>query len=170
MIVAQTERTLIERITLEDASFFVALVNSPDWLRYIGDRNVADVTDARRFLEEGFLQSYRDSGFGYYLIRDKIDREPIGICGFLKKHNLENPDFGFALLPEFYNQGFAFESSRATMDYGIEMFGFEVLDAVTLEENEKSIRLLQKLGFEREGVLQDDASQDNLLLFRWRSG
>lgn len=166
--VAETKRTLIDRICVDDASFFVLLVNTPDWLRYIGDRNVADETDARRFLEEGFFKSYRENGFGYYLIRDKPSRDPIGICGFLKKPDLANPDFGFALLPEYYNRGLAFEASQAILEFGIQRFSFNVLDAVTCKENTRSMRLLQKLGFEREGSVDGDDAND-LVLFRWHN-
>jgi hypothetical protein len=40
MIVAENKRLTISEFTLEDAPFFIALVNTPNWLKYIGDRNV----------------------------------------------------------------------------------------------------------------------------------
>ena len=169
MIILKTPRTIVEHITLDDAPFFVELTNSPDWLRYIGSRNIANVDDARRYLSAGFLQSYTDNTFGYYIIRTTSDHSPIGICGFMKKPILQNPDFGFALLPEYYGHGLAAESCRAVLDFGIRTFGFTVLDAVTRPDNLRSIRLLKKLGFKQHECIGEDGAPDLLAVYRWQS-
>ncbi len=169
MSLIETKRMSIERITLDDAEFFVSLVNSPDWLRYIGDRKVANRRDACRFLQNGFLRSCVDNGFGYYIVRTTPNRVPIGICGFLKKPKLDNPDFGFAFLPDYYGQGYAIESCRAVLDYGIRSFDFSVLDAVTMPDNKPSIRLLEKLGFHQRGIWSADTVDDELRLYRWQN-
>ncbi|MEL6381442.1 MAG: GNAT family N-acetyltransferase [Cyanobacteria bacterium J06626_18] len=166
MNLIETSRTVVDRIMLKDAPFFVALLNSPDWLRYIGDRNIANVNDACQYLQNSFLRSYEDNGFGYYIVKTTPDRIPIGICGFLKKPNLENPDFGFALLPEYYGRGFAIESCRAILDYGIRAFGFSILDAVITLDNDRSMRLLEKLGFNRCGTIAGDHAGNLLALYR----
>ncbi|NER84388.1 MAG: GNAT family N-acetyltransferase [Leptolyngbya sp. SIO1D8] len=163
----ETERTVIDPITINDASFFVKLVNSPDWLHFIGDRNVSNIDDACRYLQNDFLRSYTDNGFGYYLVRTTPKQVPIGICGFLQKPTLENPDFGFALLPDYYGQGFAIESCRAVLDYGIQAFGFSILDAVTTPDNARSMRLLEKLGFQHHGTTSGSTGDDELMFYRW---
>ncbi len=168
MTIIETERIVIDRITLDDAAFFVELVNSPDWLHYIGDRNVSNVDDARRFLQDGFLKSYSDHKFGYYIVRTALDNVRIGICGFLQKPNLKNPDFGFALLPGYYGQGFATESCQAVLDYGINTFKFVMLDAVITPDNWRSRRLLQKLGFQPSGIIDTQTSENQRVLYRWQ--
>ncbi len=169
MNLIETKRTIIELITLDDAPFFVSLVNSPDWLRYIGDRNVMSNDDACQYLQNGFLRSYVDNGFGYYIVKIASNHVPIGICGFLKKPKLDNPDFGFAFLPDYYGQGYAIESCRAVLDYGIWSFDFSVLDAVTMPDNKPSIRLLEKLGFHHQGIWSADTVDDELRLYRWQN-
>lgn len=169
MTFIKTQRTLVDHIRLEDAPFFVTLLNTPDWIRFIGDRNVSDIDSAQQYLQNGFLQSYRDNGFGYYLVRMAQELTPIGICGFLKRPNLDNPDFGFALLPNYYGQGLAYESCRSVLEYGIKTFEFNILDAVTVPDNRASIRLLDKLGFTRHEIIDEDNSDDPLVLYRWRS-
>ena len=166
-IFAETQRTTIEKITLSDAPFFLTLVNSPGWLQFIGDRNINNEDDARRYLENGFLRSYEQNRFGYYIIIKKETQEPIGTCGFLKKPSLENPDFGFAFLPDYSGQGYAFESCQAALEFGIQAFNFDVLDAVTMPNNERSILLLQRLGFRRVRQVKTDPADDELVLFRW---
>jgi len=167
MLIAQTERTEIATLRLEDAAFFLQLLNTPEWLRFIGDRKVHDRSQAETYLKNGFLKVQEERGFSYYLVRN-LGGAPLGTCGFLKKPNLKNVDFGFAFLPEFHGRGYGFEAGRAVLDYGIHRFGFQELDAVTVPENAASIGLLEKLGFEREGSVED--SDEELLLYRWAEG
>lgn len=164
----ETERMIIENVTLDDAPFIYELVNSPNWVRFIGDRYVFSIDDACNYLRKGFLLSYANNGFGYYVARLKTNLLPVGIGGFLKKPSLENPDFGFALLPNYYGQGLAIEYGRAILDYGIQNFRFRVLDAVTTPDNIRSIRLLEKLEFKDHGIVKSDVGEQNLRLFRWR--
>lgn len=168
MAILQTERTVLDAITAEDAPFFVELVNSPDWLRYIGTNDVRDVSSARAYLERVFLSSYAQHGFGYYAVR-LHSGPPIGICGFLQKPYLDHPDFGFALLPEYYGQGYGFEVAAATLVYGMQTFAISVVDAVAHRSNTPSIRLLAKLSFVEIGEVEVPKSRpdDRFRLFRY---
>ena len=172
-IIVETERTVIRQLSLDDARFIVELFNTPDWLRFIGDKNVRDVETAQTFLANVFLRSYAENGFGYYLIQSKAD-EPIGICGFLKKAYLENEDLGFALMPKQQGLGFGFEAAAAVLKYGVDRFKFAILDAVTDPHNIKSKALLVKLGFEfacqfvpSQTGESYNTSKDPLDLYRW---
>lgn len=167
MIVAQTERTDIAHLAIADAPFIFKLVNSPGWLRYIGDRNIRDIEAAEEYLRTGLLKHYDEKGYSYYVVRQK-DGTPIGICGFLKKPHLENEDFGFAFLPEYLRQGFGFEAGVATLKYGVQQFEFRELDAETSAKNLASIRLLEKLGFEYLGPLNHPENHDSRL-YRWQN-
>lgn len=162
-----TKRLSIDFITIDDAPFFVSLVNTTDWLRFIGDRGVTDIESAASYLKNGFLKCYEDNGFGYYIVRKTSDQEAVGICGFLKKPDLEYPDFGFALLPEYYGHGYAFEACKAVLSFGIKEFGFRFLDAVTTDDNERSAHLLIKLGFEKVGVVANQDEAKELMLYRY---
>lgn len=161
----QTERTTVRQMTLADAPFILELVNSPTWIRFIGDRNIQDLDAAERYLKDGFLAYYATPGFSYYLVETR-DGEPIGICGFLKKAYLEHEDLGFAFDERYQGQGFGYEVGRPIMDYGVDRFGFRVLDAVTNEDNAASIGLLGKLGFRPAGTIEIPGSGQGRL-FRW---
>ncbi len=165
MRLLETERTLIETVEPTDAKFFLKLLNTPLWLRFIGDRNVRSIPEAERFLENGLLRTYREKGYGYYLIRTK-DGNDIGTCGFMKKGYLENDDFGFAFLPDYHGQGFALEACRQVLDYGLNQIGLSAVDAVTDPENERSISLLEKLGFEWIKNIQTGETDEALEVYR----
>ena len=163
-----TQRTTVGYITLDDGPFFLELMNSPGWLKYIGDRSIDSVADATLAIENSYLVSYRDNGFGYYTIRLTDSQAPLGICGFLKRPDLDYPDFGFALLSQYQGQGFASEAGVAIFEYGVKTFGFQTVDAITKPENVKSARLLEQLGFRLEQHNETGEVED-LNLYRWQS-
>jgi RimJ/RimL family protein N-acetyltransferase len=137
-----------------DAPFIVELLNQPTFLEFIGDRGVRNLEDARKYIREGPGQSYAEHGFGLYLAELKDDRKPIGMCGLLKRETLDDVDLGFALMPQYWGQGYAFEAAAAVLAHGREAFALERIVAITSPDNEASIRLLEKLGMHFEGMVR----------------
>lgn len=161
MTVLETERLTLRRLTTDDAAFIFRLVNEPSWLRFIGDKGVKTLDDARDYIRNGPIASYERFGFGLYLAELKGSSRPIGMCGLLKRDALEHPDIGFALLPEFWGQGYAYESAAAVMAFGKDVLGLDRILAVTNPDNYGSIRLLEKLGLRANGtvMLSDDGPE-----------
>ena len=148
MAILETERLVLRELDSEcDAAFVNELLNSPKFLKYIGDRNVRSVAEAADFIENKYAPSYREHGYGLYAVDLKTNGMPIGICGFVRRDTLPGPDIGFAFLPEHEGKGFGVESAQATMKYGRETLGFDEVWAITSVDNDASGRLLEKLGF-----------------------
>lgn len=152
MLVLETDRLVLRRLTLDDAEFIFRLVNDPSWLRFIGDKNVHSLDDARRYLREGPLDMYERYGFGLYCVQERDSGTAAGTCGLLKRDTLPDADVGYALLPEFRGKGYAFEAASAVLEHGNRVFGLKRILAITSLDNESSIRVLEKAGmkFERE--------------------
>ena len=144
--IIETPRVGLREFSLADTDFILRLLNSPGWLQFIGDRHVKTHQQAVSYLQQGPLQSYHQNGFGLCLVEKKDDKTPIGMCGLLKRNSLENPDIGFAFLEDFQGQGYAFEMASATLAYATDSLGISKIWAITLPNNLKSIRLLEKLG------------------------
>ena len=148
--ILQTQRLRSRRLTAEDAGFIIELVNTPGWLRFIGDRHIHTIEQAVQYLENGPIKSYQENGFGLSMVETINDRIPVGMCGLLKREQLEIPDLGFAFLPQYMSMGYAFEIAHATVQHAHAEIGIPKLAAITLPENERSIRLLEKLNFRFE--------------------
>jgi len=161
----ETSRLTLSHLTIDDAAFVLALLNSPGWLRFVGDRNVKSIEEAERYLENRLLKGYRDFGFGHYRVALKNDNTPIGICGLVKREALEDVDIGFAFLPEYEGRGYAFEASLAVMEYAKTTLGLKRLVAITVAYNDRSIRLLERLGLEREKTFRMPDDPEELLLY-----
>jgi len=155
---------LIRRFEPDDAAFILELVNTASWLKYIGNRNVHSEEEALHYLENHTFRLYRDFGFGSYLVATQDTGHSIGTCGLIKRPELEDVDLGFAFLPEYERQGYGYESARAVMDHAWQDLGISRLVAITLPENEASIKLLIKLGmqFEKEMIFGKENELINL--------
>jgi RimJ/RimL family protein N-acetyltransferase len=164
MIVLETERLILRRLEIGDAEFILGLLNDPSFLRFIGDKGVRTLDDARRYISDGPIASYERFGFGLYLTERKDDGAPIGICGLLKRESLADVDVGFAFLPRFWSKGYAFEAASAVMAHGRNVLGLGRIVAITSPDNEASIRLLEKLGMRFESMvrLSEDSSEIRL--------
>jgi len=144
--ILETERLRLREFTMDDTSFIIELLNSPGWLKYIGERNVKTPTQASAYLENGPVKSYRENGFGLWLVERKEDKSSIGMCGLLRREQLEYPDIGFAFLPEFTDKGYAFEAASSTLKHARVKLNLACICAIVMPENNTSIKLLEKIG------------------------
>jgi len=165
MRIFETERLVVRRLSSDDAEFILDLLNQPSFLRYIGDKGVRNTDDALRYIQTGPQASYEQFGFGLYLVELKESGVAIGICGLIKRDSLPDVDVGFAFLPDYWSQGYAFESTSAVMTYGREVLGLKRILAITSLDNAASIRLLEKVGLKFEGLIKLAENQPEVRLF-----
>lgn len=165
MIVLETGRLILRQLFADDAEFILVLLNDPSFLRYIGDKGVRTVDDARQYILTGPVDSYAKHGFGLYLTQLKETGTPIGICGLIKRETLEDVDIGFAFLPNFRNKGYAFESAAAVLTYGKDVMRLERIVAITDPDNLASVNLLQRLGLRFERMITVSADEPEIKLF-----
>ena len=151
--VLETRRLRLREIDAGDAAFILELVNDPDWLRFIGDRGVRTLEDARGYIDRGPRSLYQKLGFGLWLVALKDGDVPIGMCGLIKRDTLDDVDLGYAFLPAFRGQGYARESAEAARDYAFEVLGLDRLVAITDPANDPSGKLLERLGFRFEDTI-----------------
>jgi len=164
-MILETDRLQLRRLSLDDAEFILRLLNEPSFIQNIGDRGVRTIDDARGYIIQGPITSYEKFRFGLWMVEIKSPSAPIGICGLLKRDVLDDVDIGYALLPEFWSQGYALEAASAVVCYAREKLGLKRVVAVTNPGNRSSIRLLEKMGFKYERLVQlsDGAPEIQLL-------
>lgn len=160
-----SERLFIRPITIDDAPFILTLLNEPSFLRYIGDKQVRNLEDARQYILNGPVASYERHGFGLCLMELTESHTPVGMCGILKREELPEPDIGFALMPDFCHKGLAFEAATAVLNDARERLNLERILAITSLDNEASINLLERLGFSFERVIELAANREPVNLF-----
>lgn len=166
MLICETQRLIVRQFTLLDAPFIIELLNSPNWIQFLGNRHINTEEEARTYLSQGPLASYDLNGFGLYLVALKDSETPIGMSGLIKRDGLSNVDVGFALLPAYTGQGYAFEATKAVMDYGYNTLQLPHIVAVARHDNNQSITLLGKLGLKFHDTIYLPGIAHALSLFK----
>jgi RimJ/RimL family protein N-acetyltransferase len=155
-----TDRLTLRPFGEEHADFICELVNTPSWLKYIGDRNIHSKEDAIRYLKKGPVQLWNEKGYGPYVASDRVTGEKICYVGWVKRDFLDQPDLGYACLPQFYRRGYVFEAAAHLIALAKQLNEWPHIYAFTLPENEASVRILQKLQFSKvDSILEQPANE-----------
>jgi RimJ/RimL family protein N-acetyltransferase len=166
MRILDTQRLILRKFNYSDASFIRRLLNSPKFLKYIGDRGVRTVDDARGFIADRLVASYAKNGYGLWAVETN-EGTPVGMCGFVKRDYFEDADIGFAFLPEHERKGYGYESAIGTLKYGQEILGFSKVLAITSLTNDASVDLLAKLGFTDDGIIEPQGEKLRLFSYTY---
>jgi len=162
----ETERLVVKPTVEADAEFIFELLNSPNWLKYIGNRNVTSIESAREYIKLKMLPQLERLGFGNYTVIRKSDQTKMGICGLYDRDGLEGLDIGFAFLPEYSGNGYAFESANKLKQVAFNDFGITEIVAITSQDNVSSQKLLERLGLRLTGTTKITDDDKELLLYK----
>jgi RimJ/RimL family protein N-acetyltransferase len=165
MIVTESQRLRIEKATTSDAPFLFKLMNSLNWIEFIGDRNIKSEQAASDYIQHNLINSYERNGYGLYKMILTTDNEPIGLCGFIKRDYLDHADIGFAILPEHEGKGYTYEALMAVMEYGKRELKLNPILAITTNDNVKSRHLLNKIGLVTQGTIKPIGREEDFMLF-----
>lgn len=165
MKILETERLILRQFSAEDAEFILELLNEPSFIQNIGDRGVRTLEDARSYISNGPAASYAKNGFGLYLVLLKETNESIGMCGLIKRQELDDVDIGYAFLPKFWSKGYAVEAASAVKAYARDVIGLKRVVAITDPANAGSIRVLEKIGLRFEKMVRLSEDDIELKLF-----
>jgi RimJ/RimL family protein N-acetyltransferase len=164
VIVCESDRLILRHLDPQnDAAFILQLLNEPSFIANIGDRHVRTLDDACRYINTGPRAMYAHCGFGLFRTELKATGEPIGMCGLLKRDWLPDVDVGFAFLPQFWSQGYAFESASAVMKWGLEQKHLTRVVAITAPHNTGSQRVLTRLGLRFTSTVYSPEGQESQL-------
>jgi RimJ/RimL family protein N-acetyltransferase len=165
-VVLDTKRLQLRHFTLDDAPFILELVNDPSWIQFIGDRGIRTLAQAEEYLQNGPMASYAEHGFGLYLVQRKFDNVRLGMCGLVKRPSLPHVDIGFAFLPQFTGYGYAFEAATAVLHHAHHDLNLSPIVAIVAPDNQRSIKLLQKLGLHFQEMISLVEDQPDVMLFQ----
>lgn len=162
----KTERLILKPTSEEDAEFILELLNTPKWLKYIGDRNIKSIENAKGYIKTKMIPQLKRLGYSNYTLLRKSDNIKIGTCGLYDREGLDGIDLGFAFLPKYEKKGYAFESANKLINTAFNEFGINEINAITTEDNISSQKLLVKLGFKLDGITKLPNDNVELLLYK----
>lgn len=144
MRVLATPRLVLRTARLGDAALYLALINDPDFIAYVGDRGIRTLDGARQALRDGPLRMQAELGHSTYVVQRR-DGVAIGMSGLIRRVGLDGVDIGYALLPAYRGHGYALEAAQGLVEYAKNGLGLPRLLAIVDPENHTSVSLLQKI-------------------------
>jgi ribosomal-protein-alanine N-acetyltransferase len=152
----QTARLRLRPFTYADADALFALHSNAQVLRYWDAPPWTERSRAERFLAT--CRQLAEEGSGARLAMERAsDGRFVGWCGLSRW----NPDYrsaslGYCLDNAAWGQGYATEAAGALLDWAFETLDLNRVQSETDTRNAASARVLEKLGFVREGTLRED--------------
>jgi RimJ/RimL family protein N-acetyltransferase len=162
----KTERLLITPTSFDDSSFIFELMNSPKWIKNIGQRNINSIEDAKKYIQVKMLPQLEKFGYSNYTVSLKTNNTKIGTCGLYNREGIDGVDIGFAFLPEYEKKGYAYEAASKLIQIAFSDFGLSKINAITLKENKASQKLIKKLGLEFIKIIKLENDPEDLLLYK----
>ena len=156
-----TDRLFLKKLSQKDRFFIFKLLNTENWIKYIGDRNIDSVAAAASYIRET-KQKNKSTLSKIWTVRIKDSNIPIGIITFIKRDYLDFNDIGFAFLPIYSNKGYAFEATKAVL----KKLDVNKVLAITLPQNKRAIKLIEKLGFQLEKIVEQDNKKLQVYRFK----
>jgi ribosomal-protein-alanine N-acetyltransferase len=160
-VVLNTERLLLERLNSNHNALILELLNTSGWIKFIGDRNVHSIEDANNYINKINC----NTSIAYWAVTLKETSQPLGLVTLIQRDYLQNPDIGFAFLPQFNGNGYAYEAANALLNFLTNEAGINTIEACTLPDNASSIKLLEKLGL--QFIEQITHENDLLSIYRY---
>jgi [ribosomal protein S5]-alanine N-acetyltransferase len=161
----ETERLILKPTAIEDHEFFLELLNTPKWIKFVGDRNVKSIEQAKEYIRNRILPQFEKFGYSNYTVIRKLDNAKIGSCGLFDREGLDGVDIGFAFLPEYEKKGYGFEAAERMKKAAFEEFNISQILAITMKTNLASQRILDKLGMTFEKIVKLPNDDEELLLY-----
>lgn len=160
-----TERLHMRWLVPGDEDILLAIWNDPAFMRNVGDRGVRTTEQAIEAMANGPLMLYEKYGYGPFRVALADSDEAIGLCGLFKRDNLEDPDIGFALLPDYCGKGLAYESAVAVRDYARDTLRLTRMTAIVSKDNAASIGLIEKLGLHFDSKILMPGEDEEICLY-----
>ncbi|MCV6631197.1 MAG: GNAT family N-acetyltransferase [Flavobacteriaceae bacterium] len=141
----ETVRLYLRATKTTDTKFLLDLMNSPLFLKHVGDRNLKSPKDAEKYIQLHIESQWKLFGYGSYTLILKKNMQPIGVCGLYQRETIEGIDIGYAILPLYHRNGYAFEAANKLLKEAFNTFRFKKVYAIVHPSNKASIQLLKKL-------------------------
>ncbi|GAA2583057.1 GNAT family protein [Dactylosporangium fulvum] len=148
----ETDRLILRRFRAGDAPALAAYRSDPDVARYQSWDAPFPLGDAIAFVAEVAHLDPEREGWFQYAVEARDTGELVGDVGVNRGDGGRQAELGFTLAPEHQGRGYATEAVRRIVDFLLVEEGLHRVHATLDARNERSARLLERLGFRREGL------------------
>ncbi len=145
----------LRRIALSDAEAMFAMLSDAESMKYWSSPPVSDVSDVLEVLQQDIQSDARGDSI-CWAVTLKGEDEMIGKC-ILFQFSPANrrAEIGFILNRDYWRRGLMHQALQAVIHFAFTTLGLHRLEADVDPDNAGSLGILEKLGFEREGLFRE---------------
>ena len=165
----KTPRLTLRSLSEPDVADVFAVFSDPVVMRYWDSAPMTTLQDAMRYIDH-IHRGFRRRDLFQWGIADAATDAVIGTCTLTHySPTHQRSELGFALRHVRWGQGLGSEAVTAVIAFAFDSLNLNRIEADVDPRNERSLRLLERLGFQREGYLRqryymNGERQDSLLL------
>lgn len=154
--VLTTGRLVLRQLQASDAEHMFIMRSDPRVMQHVNRPMAGALEDAMELIAliNGRIEA--QESFHWAITRKGEDgfMGLIGLWRVVKEHHLA--ELGYTLMHEHWGRGYASEAITAVTDFGFDGLGLHRIEAITRPANPASMRVLEKNGFVREGLLRQN--------------
>ncbi len=162
-----TDRLLLRPISIEDLAFVFRHFSNPDVGKYLLDEDpLTSLEQAQEIID--FYVNVDAKSYNRWIIERKADGSPIGTCGYHKWSRRDHKaEIGYDLSPFAWGQGYMSEAIKRIVEFGFDEMDLNRIEAMVYPENAASLKLLERHGFVREGLLREELCRAGVYYDHW---
>jgi [ribosomal protein S5]-alanine N-acetyltransferase len=145
-VILETDRLFLREYVEEDAEAFFKLNSDPEVLRFVPDKRLLNVEQARQILVDHPIADYRNTALAVAPASSKSTGEEIGFAGLKYLEEFGEVDVAFRLMRTHWGLGLATEASLASVRFGFADLALKSIIGLVIPENIASVRVLEKTG------------------------
>ena len=121
-------------------------------------KTIEEATEMQKKIDKDY-----DAGNSiHWAIIDKATNNIVGTCGYYRALDKGIGELGCVLLPQYRGQGFMTHAMQLAINFGLNTIGLKRIKAITTKQNDKAVKLLERLNFIKIADLQDDEMEYGL--------
>lgn len=141
----ETSRLRLRMFRPEDLDAMSEITRDPEVMRFIGHGRPLTRDETRDNLAN-IVAAFRRRGFGRWALELKETGELVGYCGLSAGNQEVGVEVAYMLARGAWGRGLAVEAGRASLRYGFERLGVASIAGLTMQDNRRSRRVLERLG------------------------
>lgn len=156
----ETERLVLREITSDDLQWYFEHFSTPEIVEGQGFPPPENLSAAKEELERYVLGLFKEGTGFRWGITLKGQSKLIGSCGFYKwdKELGKRAEIGYDLNPKYWGKGIMREALDAMIEFGFEKMGLNRIEVLIMTTNDRSVKLIESLGFRKEGLMREHAT------------
>jgi len=152
----ESERLLFRKILLSDAKDLFSIRTDDDVMRFMDVIRFESIGDAEKWVYSVSESYDKETGIMWGIV-EKLSNSFVGYFGFwrmIPEHC--RAEIGYALKPEFWGKGFMYETINRMVRFGFDEMRLHSIEANVNPANEKSKKVLEKIGFKKEAYFREN--------------